>query len=112
MKSEQDHLSVAQALYQLNFYLTCLGLTFTVKDIYREAYQSRRGEAYKDAWLDVLHEDPAVCASIDEPFTTHTIIETLLRTGHEHLVRVLIRRIRAEGIGFAHAYMAQSRRKP
>lgn len=111
MKSEQDHLSVAQALYQLNFYLQCLGLSWTVKDIYKEAYQTRRGDAYKDAWLDVLAEDPAVCASLDEPFTTHSIMETLLRTGHEHLVRALIRRIRAEEIGFAHAYLAGSRRK-
>jgi len=47
MKSEQDHLSVAQALYQLNFYLQCLGLSWTVKDIYKEAYQTRRGDAYK-----------------------------------------------------------------
>lgn len=111
MKSEQDHLSVAQALYQLKFYLECLGLTFTVKDIYKEAYEARRGDAYKDAWLDVLQEDPAVCASIQEPFTTQSIIETLLKTGHDHLVRALARRIREEGIGFAHVYLAGSRRK-
>jgi len=111
MRSEQDHLSVSQALFQLEFYLDCLHLPFTVKEVYKEAYQKRRGEAYKDEWLDVLGENPAVCASLNQPFTTHTIVETLMRTGHEHLVRVLINRIQDADVGFTHAYVVGTRKR-
>jgi len=105
MKSGQEHLSVAQALYQLDFYLQQLDLPFCVKDLYREAYATRRGDAYKDDWLDVLVEDPAVAGCLHSPFTTHSIAETVLRTGHEQLVRVLIRKIQQEEIGFTQAYI-------
>lgn len=111
MKPGQDHLSVAQALYQLEFYLQTLQLSFNVKDIYKEAYEQKRGAAYKDDWLDVLSDNPAVKTSIDEPFTTHTIAETLLRTGHDQLVRVLIKRIQEAQIGFTHAYIVGMERR-
>ena len=95
----------ARALYQLDFYLRQVNAPFTVKDIYRGAYQRKQGAAYCDGWLDRLEEDPDVKASLQEPFTTHSIAKTLLRTGHEPLLRQLVARIRAERIGYMQAYI-------
>lgn len=106
-----EHLSVAKALYQLNFYLRVLGLPFTVTDLYAAAYQQRRGSQYDDRWLSVLHENPDVEAALQEPFTTQTIIETLMRTGHEPIVRALMREVRKRDIHFTQAYMIGTPRK-
>lgn len=103
-----EHLSVAKALYQLEFYLRQLNLSVSVKDLYRTAYQERRGEQYDDRWLDVLEENPEVCGAVDEPFTTQNIVETLMRTGHEPIVRALMKEIRKQNIGFSQLYMIAS----
>jgi hypothetical protein len=100
-----EHLSVAKALYQLNFYLKTLDLPLTVTDLYERAYRNRRGDHYDDRWLSVLHENPDVVDSIEDPFTTHTIVETLMRTGHEPIVRALMKEVRKNKIGFTQAYM-------
>lgn len=94
-----------QALYQLDFYLKALDLPFTVKDLYRKAYQERLGPHYSDEWLDDLEQDPDVLDSMSDPFTTQTIIETLLKNGHESIIRVLLRETRNMGIGFTQAYI-------
>lgn len=111
MTISQEHHSLAKALYQLDFYLRQLGLEFTVKDIYREAYQKRRGSFYKDDWLDRLRDDPDMKEALAEPFTTHTIAETLLQTGHEPILRTLIGRIREAGIGYMQAYIIGAGRR-
>jgi hypothetical protein len=100
-----EHLSVAKALYQLNFYVKTIGLPFTVRDLYERAYKKRRGDRYDDRWLSCLHENPDVLESVEEPFTAHSIIETLMRTGHEPMVRALLREVRIREIGFTQAYM-------
>ncbi|MCL6597308.1 MAG: hypothetical protein K6T81_01055 [Alicyclobacillus macrosporangiidus] len=100
-----EHLSVAKALYQLDFYLQTLELPFTVRDLYRSAYERRRGDRYDDRWLDHLAENPDVAQSLDEPFTTSTIVETLMRTGHEPIVRALVREVRRADIRYVQAYL-------
>jgi hypothetical protein len=109
-----EHLSVAKALYQLKFYLRQLDVQTTVKDLYEAAYKTRRGELYDDRWLDCLEENPEVLGSEDEPFTTQSIVEILMRTGHEPVVRALMKSIRREKIGFSQLYMIAStpRRRP
>ncbi len=111
MTGKQDHRSVAQALYQLDFYLKTVGFSFRVKDLYRAAYRELRGQHYSDEWLDHLESDPRVAESIQKPFTTHTIAETLLLTGHHPILREMMRRLREEGIGFTQAYIAGSERR-
>jgi hypothetical protein len=106
-----EHLSVAKALYQLEFYLQQLNIQLTVKDLYSLAYKERRGDKFDDGWLSVLDENPDVVHSIEEPFTTQNIIETLMRTGHEPLVRALMREIRHHKIGFSQLYMIGSSRR-
>lgn len=105
-----EHLSVAKTLYQLDFYLRTIGLPVTVIDLYAMAYQERRGDNYDDRWLAHLGDTPQVRDSLSEPFTTHTIIETLMRTGHEPMVRALMRIVRRHQIGFTQAYMVASPR--
>jgi hypothetical protein len=100
-----EHLSVARALYQLDFYLDALNLPFTVVDLYERAYKDVRGDHYDDRWVRCLHENPEVVKAADEPFTTHSIIDTLLRTGHEPMVRALMKEVRKRNIGFTQAYM-------
>lgn len=113
MSSSSDHRSVAQALYQLDFYLHTIQAPFSIKDLYRGAYEERRGERYDDAWLDHLEDDPHIPDCLEQPFTAHTIVETLLQTGHEAILRQLIKRIRKEGIGFTQAYISGAgRRRP
>jgi hypothetical protein len=99
---DREKLAVAKAFYQLAFYLKTLDLPFTVQDLYREAYQ---GQNRSEHWLDDLDEDPRLKQTLSEPFTTHTIMETLLRNGHDAVIRQLMRRVRDHGIGFAHAYV-------
>jgi hypothetical protein len=106
-----EHLSVAKTLYQLDFYLRILELPFTVRDLYEAAYKHRRGDRYDDRWLEQLEDNPDVVQSIDEPFTTQTIIENLMRTGHEPIVRALMREVRRRNIGFTQAYMMGSPRR-
>ena len=105
MSTNKDHRSVAQAFYQLNFYLETIGAPFSVKDLYHSAYAERRGERYQDEWIAHLEDDPNVRASLDEPFTAHTIIETLFKTGHEAIFRQLIKHIRKSQIGFTQLYI-------
>jgi len=100
-----EHLSVAKALHQLQFYLHTLQLGVTVQDLYASAYKRRRGAKYDDSWLTVLEENPDVSESLDESFTTHTIIETLMRTGHEPIVRALMKEVRSRNIEFTHTYL-------
>lgn len=100
-----EHLSVAKALFQLQFYLNVLRLGVTVQDLYASAYKRRRGNHYDDSWLTVLEENPEVQDSLDEPFTTQTIIETLMRTGHEPIVRALMKEVRNRHIEFTHTYL-------
>jgi hypothetical protein len=111
MTNSGEHLSVAKALYQLNFYLRILGLPVTVKDLYERAYRQRRGEQFDDRWLEHLEENPEVVGALDEPFTTQTIIEVLMKTGHQPLVRALMREVRQRDIGVSHAYMIGSTRR-
>jgi hypothetical protein len=106
-----EHLSVAKALYQLDFYLKTLELPVTIHDLYARAYQGRRGESYDDRWLNHLADNPEVAESLDEPFTSHTIVEVLMKTGHEPIIRALMREIRRNQIGFTHAYMIGSHRR-
>lgn len=110
-ESQSKHLSVAKALYQLDFYLKTLHLPITVQDLYERAYRNRRGLLYDDRWLSALPESPEVAGTLDEPFTTHTIVETLMRTGHEPIVRALMREVRTRDIGFTHAYMIGMHRR-
>ncbi|KYP82091.1 hypothetical protein [Ferroacidibacillus organovorans] len=112
MKNEHDHRSVAQAFYQLNFYLQAIGVSFTIKDLYRAAYLESRKDRYQDEWLNHLEEDPHVLESMEEPFTTHSIAETLIRTGHEPVLRVLMKRVHEENIGFTQAYIVGARKRP
>ncbi len=109
--SQGKHLSVAKALYQLDFYLKTLALPITVQDLYERAYRDRRGSQYDDRWLQTLPDSPEVAGALEEPFTTHTIVETLMRTGHEPIVRALMREVRRQHIGFTHAYMIGSHRR-
>jgi hypothetical protein len=103
--NNQSKYTSDQALYQLDFYLRALNLPFTVKDLYRKAYQERLGPHYSDDWLDDLEHDPDVQESMNEPFTAQTIIETLMQNGHESIVRALLRETRNLGIGFTQAYI-------
>ncbi|GIM47871.1 hypothetical protein DNHGIG_34200 [Collibacillus ludicampi] len=96
---------VAKAFYQLDFYLKILHLPFRVKDLYRRVYQKRLGDYYTDEWIDELSSDPDVVKSIHEPFTTQTIVETLMHTGHEPIIRALLREMRRRKIGFTQAYI-------
>lgn len=106
-----EHLSVAKALYQLDFYLKTLNLPLTVQDLYARAYKGRRGEAYDDRWLEHLDENPEVVESLDEPFTSQTALDVLVKTGHAPIVRVLMREMRRHDIGYTHAYMMASHRR-
>ncbi|KPV39847.1 hypothetical protein [Alicyclobacillus ferrooxydans] len=100
-----EHLSVAKALVQLNFYLQTLDLPITVKELYERAYRNRRGDHYDDRWLSQLQENPEMTDALEEPFTSATIVETLMRTGHEPIVRALMKEIRRRDIQFTQAYM-------
>ncbi|MBX5436333.1 MAG: hypothetical protein IRZ33_03850 [Alicyclobacillaceae bacterium] len=100
-----EHLSVAAALYQLDFYLETLGLPFTARDLYAAAYKQRRGDKYDDRWLENLQDIPEVRQSLEQPFTTQSIVETLMRTGHEAVVRALMREVRRRNITYTQAYM-------
>lgn len=100
-----EHLSVAKVLYQLDFYLKTLQLPFGIADLYAKAYRDRRGAQYDDLWVTSLHDNPDIAESLEEPFTTQSIVETLMRTGHEPLVRALMKEVRRQHIGFTQAYM-------
>ncbi|UOF89413.1 hypothetical protein LSG31_16120 [Fodinisporobacter ferrooxydans] len=103
--SEQKRSAVLKAFFQLNFYIQALELPFTVEELYREAYQTEHGANYNEDWLEIIHHDKYFADVLDEPFTTHTFIETLLRAGHDRIVKLLMKRVRDYGVGFAHAYV-------
>jgi hypothetical protein len=101
-----EKLAEAKAFYQLAVYLKALELPFSVSDLYRDAYQNQTNPRMVDtSWLDQLEKDPNMQQALSEPFTTQTIMETLLRTGHEAVIKQLMKRVREYGIGFAHAYV-------
>lgn len=77
----------------------------TVRDLYEKAYRERRGERYDDRWLNHLQENPEVSEALSDSFTASTIVETLMRTGHEPMVRALMKEIRRRNIRFTQAYM-------
>lgn len=110
--TDSEHLSVATALYQLDFYLKTLKLPFSSLDLYEMAYRDRRGEQYDDRWVRNIYDNPDVTVTVDQPFTTHTIVETLMRTGHEPIIRALMKEIRRRHIGFTSAYMVGMPRRP
>ncbi|HEU4963188.1 MAG TPA: hypothetical protein VFV52_04915 [Bacilli bacterium] len=99
-----------QALYQLDFYLKALELPFSVKDLYRKAYQQRLGPHYSDDWLDDLEHDPDVQEGMSLPFTTQSIISTLMRNGYDAIVRHLLRETRNRGIGYVETTMTGIRK--
>lgn len=101
-ESEQE---VAKAFLQLDFYLKTLQLPFTVKDLYRRAYQKRLGDDYNDRWIDWLAGDPKYEGALHEPFTAYTIIQTLKKHGHEPVIYALYRLTRRMEIGYSHAYV-------
>ncbi len=105
-----EHLSLATALYQLDFYLQTLSLSVTSRDLYAKAYKDTRGEHYDDTWLLRLAEDPQVKESINQSFTAKTIVHTLIRTGHEPIVRELMNEIRRLDITFTQAYLVTTPR--
>lgn len=100
-----EHLSVAKAFVQLDCYLDMIGLPMTVRHLYEKAYRDRRGERYDDRWLNHLQENPDISEALSEPFTASSIVETLMRTGHEPIVRALMKEIRRRNIQFTQAYM-------
>lgn len=106
-----EHLSVAKALAQLECYLSALDLRITVRDLYERAYKNRRGDYYDDRWLHHLDDNPDVQDALDESFTASSIIETLMRTGHEPMIRALMKEVRKRNIQFTQAYIIGTPRK-
>lgn len=106
-QSQNSHpeKDVAKVFYQLDFYLQALQLPLRAKDLYRRVYQSRLGEYYDESWLDQMDQDWEMKKSLNEPFTVQTIVETLMHSGHEAIVRALIREMRRRDIGFSQAYI-------
>ncbi len=105
MNINQDHRNLAKALRQLNFYLETINLPFTARDLYHSAYEGPLEDRLSDEWLDHLATLPEVESALQEPFTTHTIAETLIQSGHEALLKELISRVRHADISFAQAYI-------
>ncbi|MCL6453425.1 MAG: hypothetical protein K6T78_07310 [Alicyclobacillus sp.] len=106
-----EHLSVAKALVQLECYLNMLDIPVTVRELYERAYRHRRGEHYDDRWLNHLRENPEVAGALDEPFTSDSIVETLMRTGHEPIVRAVMKEVRHRDIQFHQVYMIGTPRR-
>ncbi|WAH35347.1 hypothetical protein [Alicyclobacillus dauci] len=100
-----EHLSVAKALYQLEFYLDQLNAPFDIYHLYATAYKEQRGSQYDERWLYCLDDNPEVENCLDEGFTLQTIVDTLLRTGHEPVVRALMRSFRREKIAISQLYL-------
>lgn len=102
--NDENRLSLAKAIHQLNFYLHTLGVPFSATDLYKKAY-AKRESALEDVWLQDMSEIPEVMTALDEPFTTVTIVETLMRTGYSSVIRVLMREIRHQKITYSQAYI-------
>jgi hypothetical protein len=102
---QSEHLSVAKALYQLEFYLDQLDAPFDIYHLYAAAYQEQRGSQYDERWLYCLDDNPEVENCLDESFTLQTIVDTLLRTGHEPIVRALMRSFRKEHIAISQMFL-------
>lgn len=106
MSSAQgEHLSVAKALYQLESYLEELDAPFDIYVLYSAAYKEKRGNNYDDRWLHCLSDNPDMEESLDEPFTLQSIVDIFLRTGHEPIVRALMRAFRREGISVSQLFL-------
>lgn len=102
---------VIKACYQLEQYLHALKVPFTVRALYERAYKDRLGIDYDPSFLLNLENDARLVESKNEPYTTHTIMETLVQFGHEPLIRALLRETRRLNIGFTHAYIMGFNRK-
>ncbi|MFD1674643.1 hypothetical protein [Alicyclobacillus fodiniaquatilis] len=100
-----EHLSVAKALYQLESYLEQLHASFNIYQLYAAAYKERRGSQYDERWLYCLDDNPEVENCLDEGFTLKSIVDTLLRTGHEPIVRALMRAFRRDHIAISQLYL-------
>lgn len=100
-----EHLSVAKALYQLESYLDELDAPFDIYALYSAAYKEQRGSQYDERWLYCLNDNPDVEGCLDEPFTLQSIVDVLIRTGHEPIVRALMRSFRREGIAISQLYL-------
>lgn len=100
-----EHLSVAKALYQLEFYLDQLSAPFNIYHLYAAAYKEQRGSQYDERWLYCLDDNPEVEGCLDESFTLQSIVDALLRTGHEPIVRALMRSFRKEQISISQLYL-------
>ncbi|PWI58236.1 hypothetical protein [Sulfoacidibacillus thermotolerans] len=111
MNSNHEHYSVARAFYQLDFYLEAINAPFSIKDLYRRAYAEKRKDHFDDQWLDHLADDEHIRESLEDSFTAHTIVETLLKTGHEAVLRQLIKHLRKERIHFAEVYISGAGKK-
>lgn len=108
--SSSDY-EVVKACYQLQLYLSTLNLPFTVRSLYEKAYKSRLGVDYDPTFLLDLQNDTRFISAKDEPYTTQTIIETLLQYGHEPLVRTLLKETKKLNVGFTQAYIMGFNRK-
>lgn len=102
---------VRKACFLLQQYLNALDVHFNVRSLYEQAYRKRLGIDYDPTFLLNLEQDPRLQSAKDEPYTTQTIIETLLQFGHEPLVRTLLRETRKLNIGFTQAYIMGYSRK-
>lgn len=104
--TQGEHLSVAKALYQLESYLEELDAPFDIYALYAAAYKEQRGLNYDDRWLQCLNDNPDMENSLDEPFTLQSIVDILLRTGHEPIVRSLMRAFRRDGITVSQLFLS------
>ncbi|RIV29335.1 hypothetical protein D2Q93_00350 [Alicyclobacillaceae bacterium I2511] len=103
-ENDEDRLSLVKAIHQLNFYLHTLGVPFTAIDLYKRA-NTKRESNLEEVWLQDVSQIPEAVKALDEPFTTVTIVETLMRTGYSSVVRVLMREIRHQKITYSQAYI-------
>lgn len=97
--------TVAKAFIQLDFYMKVLSVPLTVKSIYETAYKKRLGSYYSDTWLLKLENHPGKESFLNERFTVQSIIETLMKSGYEPFIRVLLREVKRRDIEYTQAYI-------
>lgn len=111
MNMDQDQRVLVKVLVQLNFYLTTIQLPFNAYELYCHTLTEIPQENLSEERFAQLSVDPDILAALDEPFTTHTIAETLLEMGNESLLRELITRVRDADIEFTQAYIMGAHRR-